>query len=34
MPIHKAYKFRNYPNKAQEILIAQLIGCSRFVFNN
>jgi len=30
---HKAYKFRIYPNKAQQILIAKTIGCSRFVFN-
>lgn len=34
MPVHKAYKFRLYPNKAQEILIAKTIGCSRFVFNH
>ncbi|WP_459796806.1 helix-turn-helix domain-containing protein, partial [Alkalibacterium sp. m-11] len=31
---HKAYKFRLYPNKEQEILIAKTIGCSRFVFNH
>ena len=31
---HKAYKFRIYPNKSQEILIAKTIGCSRFVFNH
>ncbi|YAR64259.1 helix-turn-helix domain-containing protein [Bacillus cytotoxicus] len=30
----KAYKFRIYPNKEQEILIAKTIGCSRFVFNH
>src|SRR5699024_7765183 len=30
---HKAYKFRLYPNKEQEILISKTIGCSRFVFN-
>ncbi|MEB5479558.1 IS200/IS605 family element RNA-guided endonuclease TnpB [Shouchella clausii] len=34
MLVHKAYKFRLYPNKAQEVLIAQTIGCSRFVFNH
>lgn len=34
MIIHKAYKFRIYPNKEQEILIAKTIGCSRFVFNH
>lgn len=33
MLIKKAYKFRIYPNKAQETLIAKTIGCSRFVFN-
>jgi putative transposase len=32
--INKAYKFRIYPNKAQETLIAKTIGCSRFVFNH
>lgn len=31
---HKAYKFRIYPNKSQEVLIAKTIGCSRFVFNH
>ncbi|WP_214820926.1 MULTISPECIES: IS200/IS605 family element RNA-guided endonuclease TnpB [unclassified Exiguobacterium] len=31
---HKAYKFRIYPTKKQEILIAKTIGCSRFVFNH
>ncbi|CEG28732.1 IS200/IS605 family element RNA-guided endonuclease TnpB [Bacillus sp. B-jedd] len=30
----KAYKFRIYPTKQQEILIAKTIGCSRFVFNH
>ncbi|MGX8176376.1 IS200/IS605 family element RNA-guided endonuclease TnpB [Exiguobacterium artemiae] len=30
---HKAYKFRIYPTKEQEILIAKTMGCSRFVFN-
>ncbi|CAG9622475.1 IS200/IS605 family element RNA-guided endonuclease TnpB [Sutcliffiella rhizosphaerae] len=34
MIINKAYKFRIYPNKEQEILIAKTIGCSRFVFNH
>ncbi|MBB6218524.1 putative transposase [Anaerosolibacter carboniphilus] len=33
MLVNKAYKFRIYPNKKQEILIAKTIGCSRFVFN-
>lgn len=31
---YKAYKYRIYPNKEQEILIAKTIGCSRFVFNH
>ena len=34
MLINKAYKFRIYPTKEQEILIAKTIGCSRFVFNH
>ncbi|MEC2255341.1 IS200/IS605 family element RNA-guided endonuclease TnpB [Bacillus cereus] len=33
MLVNKAYKFRIYPNKEQEILIVKTIGCSRFVFN-
>ncbi|KGA97855.1 transposase [Alkalihalobacillus alcalophilus ATCC 27647 = CGMCC 1.3604] len=33
MLINKAYKFRLYPSKEQETLIAKTIGCSRFVFN-
>lgn len=33
MLVNKAYKFRIYPNKEQEIVIAKTIGCSRFVFN-
>ena len=31
---HKAYKFRIYPNKDQEILINKTIGCTRFVYNH
>lgn len=31
---HKAFRFRLYPNKDQEILIAKTIGCSRLVFNH
>ncbi|EJV55814.1 IS200/IS605 family element RNA-guided endonuclease TnpB [Bacillus cereus] len=34
MLVNKAYKFRIYPDKKQEILIAKTIGCSRFVFNH
>ncbi|MEC1180609.1 IS200/IS605 family element RNA-guided endonuclease TnpB [Metasolibacillus meyeri] len=33
MLVNKAYKFRIYPNKEQEIFIAKTIGCSRFIFN-
>lgn len=31
--IHKSYKFRIYPNKEQEELLAKHFGCARFVFN-
>ena len=34
MNIHKAYKFRIYPNEEQTILINKTIGCSRFVYNH
>lgn len=34
MNIHKAYKFRLYPNKEQAILINKTIGCSRFIYNH
>ena len=34
MLVHKAYKFRIYPNKEQKLLIAKTFGCSRFVFNH
>ena len=33
MKIHKAYKFRLYPNKEQSTLINKTIGCSRYVYN-
>lgn len=32
--VNKAFKFRIYPNKVQQELIAKTIGCSRFVFNH
>lgn len=32
--MEKAYKFRIYPNKAQEILIQKTFGCVRFVYNH
>ena len=31
---HKAYEYRIYPNKKQEVLIVRTIGCSRFVYNH
>jgi len=33
MLVHKAYKFRIFPNKKQIELIHKTIGCARFVFN-
>ena len=32
--MEKAYKFRIYPNKEQEILIQKTFGCTRFVYNH
>lgn len=29
----KAYKFRAYPNKEQQLLFAKTFGCARFVYN-
>ncbi|PFL18071.1 transposase [Bacillus cereus] len=34
MLVNKAYKFRIYSNKKQEIMIAKTIVCSRFVVNH
>ena len=34
MLVHKAYKFRIYPDSNQVQLIVKTIGCSRFVFNH
>lgn len=31
---HKAYKFRLYPTRHQEILINKTLGCYRFIFNS
>ncbi len=31
--MHKAYKFRMYPNEKQEILINKTFGCTRFIYN-
>jgi len=33
MEIHKAYKFRLYPNKKQKVFINKSIGSCRFVYN-
>ena len=33
MKQNKAYKFRIYPNKAQQVLLAKTFGCVRFVYN-
>lgn len=32
--MHKAFKFRLYPTKEQEVLVAKSLGCHRFVFNH
>ena len=32
--MEKAYKFRIYPNKKQEVLIQKTFGSCRFVFNH
>ncbi|WP_196607423.1 IS200/IS605 family element RNA-guided endonuclease TnpB [Pectinatus frisingensis] len=32
--MNKAFKFRLYPTKEQETLIAKSIGCNRFIFNH
>ena len=32
--IEKAYKFRIYPNKTQEILLQKTFGCVRFIYNH
>ena len=29
----KAYKFRAYPNKEQQLLFAKTFGCARFIYN-
>src|SRR5690554_5294647 len=34
MIVNKAYKFRIYPNKQQEVLINKTFGCCRFIFNH
>ncbi|WP_433945732.1 IS200/IS605 family element RNA-guided endonuclease TnpB [Paenibacillus sp. SN-8-1] len=34
MLVHKAYKYRFYPNSEQQQLIYHMFGCCRFVFNH
>ena len=31
--MHKAFKYRIYPNKAQQVLLQSTFGCCRFVYN-
>ena len=31
--MNKAFKFRIYPNKEQEVLIVKTFGCVRFIYN-
>ena len=31
--MNKAFKFRIYPNKEQQILIGKTFGCVRFIYN-
>ena len=31
--MERAYKFRIYPNKTQQILLQKTFGCVRFVYN-
>ena len=33
MKIYKAYQFRLYPTKEQEVFIRKTFGCTRFVYN-
>lgn len=32
--IHKTYKYRMYPNKEQEQVLARYFGSDRFVYNH
>lgn len=32
--MHKAFKFRIFPTKEQEVLIAKTLGCNRFIYNH
>ena len=33
MKIHKAYQFRLYPTKEQEVIIRKTFRCTRFIYN-
>ena len=33
MKRNKAYRYRIYPNKAQEELLQKTFGCARFIWN-
>ena len=33
MIVHRAYKFRLYPNEEQKIMFAKTFGCVRFIYN-
>ena len=33
MLVYKAYKYRIYPTKAQELFLSKTFGCVRFVWN-
>ncbi|MGC8612586.1 MAG: helix-turn-helix domain-containing protein, partial [Athalassotoga sp.] len=30
---HKAYRFRLYPNKEQQVMFSKTFGCVRFIYN-
>ena len=32
--MEKAFKFRIYPNKTQQVLLQKSFGCARFVYNH
>ena len=33
MKKNKAYRYRIYPDEAQQIIISKTIGCARFIYN-
>ena len=32
--MEKAFKFRIYPNKTQQVLLQKTFGCARFIYNH